>query len=142
MLVMVKFMTSNNTLSPARATVARYPAGISEADFDAILAAHRHVLVDVYTEWCGPCKLVAPVLDQVAHRYTNVHVVSVNLERCADEWIGEKWFHMRVIPTFLYFNDGELVHHDTGNKNELLFEIAIKEAFDIPPPGGSVRDRT
>ena len=86
---------------------------LSEADFDQTLAAHPEaVVVDFWAEWCGPCKAIAPVLDELAQEYAGrVTITKVN----DDDHPGlAARFQVRSIPTLLLFKGGHVVDQVIG----------------------------
>jgi thioredoxin 1 len=80
---------------------------ISDASFDAdVLKAEKPVLVDYWAEWCGPCKMIAPILDEVSLTYKDkLQIAKMNVDENRD--IPAK-FGIRGIPTLMLFKDGEL----------------------------------
>jgi thioredoxin len=86
---------------------------INERDFDnEVLHSDRPVLVDFWAEWCGPCKMLAPVLDEIAvEQGSRVKIAKVNVDE-QPALAGR--FGIRSIPTLLYFAGGELRHQTVG----------------------------
>jgi thioredoxin 1 len=77
----------------------------SDAAFDAdVLQNSKAVLLDFWAEWCGPCKMIAPLLDEVAGKYEDkLDVVKLNVDENPN--VAQK-FGIRSIPTLILFKDG------------------------------------
>jgi thioredoxin 1 len=86
---------------------------VSDASFEAdVLKASKPVLVDYWAEWCGPCKMIAPVLDEVAGTYQDkLQIAKLNVDENRD--IPAK-FGIRGIPTLMLFKDGQLAATKVG----------------------------
>lgn len=96
----------------------------SDANFDEeVLRASQPALVDFWAPWCGPCKAVAPLLDEISAERDDVLVVKVNVDDCPQT---AQRFGIRAIPTMLLFKNGEKVGTKIGaaGKSDLLAFVA------------------
>jgi thioredoxin 1 len=85
----------------------------TDATFDAdVLKSSTPVLVDYWAEWCGPCKMIAPILDEVAKDYgTRLQVTKMNVDENRE--VPAK-FGIRGIPTLMLFKGGQLAATKVG----------------------------
>ncbi len=89
------------------------PVAVTDAEFkQEVLQAETPVLVDFWADWCGPCHIIAPALDELADEYDGkVKFVKIDTEENFDT-MSE--YGIRGLPTLLIFKDGERVDQVTG----------------------------
>jgi thioredoxin 1 len=96
---------------------------INDINFEEIvLKSELPVMLDVYTEWCGPCRAIAPYIEQMATDYDGRAIIGkADAEKCPE--ISEK-FGIRTVPTFLFFKNGKKVDDEKGaNKQSLINKL-------------------
>src|ERR687883_903780 len=97
---------------------------LTESNFDSEVNQNdKPVLVDFWAEWCGPCKLIAPLLDEIAREKADaVKVAKVNVDQ--NQSLSFK-YNIRAIPSLLFFKNGQLRDQVTGmtSKKDLLSRI-------------------
>jgi len=97
---------------------------LTEQSFDETLSRqHGLMMVDFWAEWCGPCKLIAPLLDEIAREKADaVKVAKVNVDQ--NQSLSFK-YNIRAIPSLLFFKNGQLRDQVTGmtSKKDLLSRI-------------------
>ena len=98
---------------------------LTSSTFDeAVASSDKPVVVDFWAEWCGPCKMIAPVLDEIASEQAGkIKIAKVNVDENPD--IARR-FDVMSIPTLIVFKDGEPKKRLVGakGKGQLLDELA------------------
>jgi len=85
---------------------------ISKDTFEAeVIQSEKPVLVDFFATWCGPCRMLAPVLEQIAKDNTDIKVLKIDIDK--DPQLAEKYDVMSV-PTLFAFKDGKVINQSLG----------------------------
>lgn len=87
---------------------------ITDKEFDEAIKTGK-VLVDCYAEWCGPCKMLSPVIDELSEELNDVNFYKLNVDE-SDEVVRK--YSVMSIPALLIFEDGELKNTSVGFKNK------------------------
>lgn len=103
-------------------------AEIKQENFDEIvMKAEKPVLVDFWATWCGPCRMLAPVVDEVSVAHEDkLTVAKVNVDDCPELAMR---FGVMSIPTLILFKDGEVVDKRVGYQQKAQLEAMISKAF-------------
>ncbi|RLI12045.1 thioredoxin [Candidatus Bathyarchaeota archaeon] len=100
------------------------PVELSDQDFDAFLRQHELVVVDFWAPWCPPCRMMAPIIDELAKRYAGkVVFAKLNVDESP---LTAMRFEIRAVPTFLVFKRGRLVARWVGAMPKELFEARLR----------------
>lgn len=92
---------------------------VNKTNFDSILTSEKPVLLDFYADWCGPCRMVSPLVDQIAQENPQYLVCKINVDE--EPELAQK-FGVMTIPTLVVIKDGKIVNQSSGAKpkNQIL----------------------
>ena len=89
---------------------------LNSENFEAeVIASDVPVLVDFYATWCGPCKMVAPIIEEIANERTDVKVCKLDVDEAIDI---ARQYQIASIPTLLLFHGGEVVNKAVGARDK------------------------
>lgn len=96
---------------------------ITNENYEAIVADSKPTVIDFWAEWCGPCRTIAPIVEEMAELYAN----RVNIGKCdvdsADDVVAT--YRVRNIPTLVFIKDGNVIGKHVGaiSRNDLVAKI-------------------
>lgn len=82
------------------------------------------VLVDFYAEWCGPCKMLTPLLEEINNEDENVKIIKINVDNSK---FLTNYFDVKSIPTLVLLKDGQFIHRLTGFKPKNIIQDLISK---------------
>ena len=106
------------------------PLHVTDDAFEkTVLKSEVPVVVDFWAPWCGPCKMVAPILDKLADEFAGKMLIAkVNTDD------NPKWaqtYNVQGIPTMLFIADGKIVHQQVGALPEPMLRSVIDQFMDV-----------
>lgn len=100
---------------------------VNDAEFDALISSDQPTLVDFWAPWCGPCKAIGPVIEDLSEEYAGkVTIAKMNVD---DNPVTPGKFGIRAIPTLIVFKGGEVVDQITGAVGKAQLTDLINKAL-------------
>lgn len=109
------------------------PIHVTDAAFaKVVLQSTVPVVVDFWAPWCGPCKMIAPVLEKLAKEYAGKLVVAkVNTDEDSENAMK---YGVQGIPTLLFVANGKVVHTQVGFRGESMLRMAVEQFVEVSQP--------
>lgn len=93
---------------------------VNKSNYDEIINSGKPVVLDFWATWCGPCRTIAPYIDEIANEYEGKAIIGkVNMDDDNDDLAVK--YGVRNIPTVLYIKDGQLVDKQVGVANKSVY---------------------
>lgn len=109
------------------------PIHVTDAAFEkVVLQSTVPVIVDFWAPWCGPCKMIAPVLEKLAKEYAGRLIVAkVNTDENSENAMK---YGVQGIPTLLFVANGKVVHTQVGFRGEPMLRMAVEQFVEVSKP--------
>jgi len=106
------------------------PIHVTDAAFEkTVLQSPVPVIVDFWAPWCGPCKMVAPILDKLANEYEGkILIAKVNTDE-NPQWMMN--YGIQGIPTMLFVSGGKIVHRQVGALPERMLRDVVTQFMEV-----------
>ena len=85
---------------------------ITDSNFNDVISKNKTVLIDFWAEWCGPCRMIGPLIEELANEYEGKAIIG-KLDVDSNQESSVK-YEVRSIPTIITFKDGEIVDRQVG----------------------------
>ncbi len=106
------------------------PIHVTDAEFEhSVLESPTPVIVDFWAPWCGPCKMIAPILEKLSQEYDGKIVVAKVNTDDNPEWAMK--YGVQGIPTMLFVSGGKIVHRQVGALPERMLREAVTQFLEV-----------
>ena len=120
-------VASNNDKNSSDKSTSNLIYPTSTTQLSEIITQNKNIVVDVYAEWCGPCKRLSPIINELAQKNKDILFVKINSK---DEIA--KQFGVRSLPTLIYFADGKEIHRSIGFMTKPALQNLLHKLFSQP----------
>ncbi len=96
-----------------------------KGNFNKLINGEKPVLIDFHAEWCGPCKMLAPIIKEVAQEIgEKVRVIKIDIDQ--NQALAQR-YQVRGVPTLALFKDGEIIWRESGVKTKHQIVSSVEE---------------
>ena len=88
---------------------------VNQNNFDSVKSSEKTVLLDFYADWCGPCRMVSPLVDEIAEENPQYLVGKINVDE--EQQLAQE-FGVSSIPTLVVMKDGKIINQSVGAKQK------------------------
>ncbi|MEK6914581.1 MAG: thioredoxin [Nanoarchaeota archaeon] len=101
---------------------------VSKEEFNRIVSnGHKLVVVDFFADWCMPCLMMAPVIEELAKNMKDIKFVKIDVDENSE--LSEK-YEIRSIPTLIFFKNGKMIDRVVGGMDDYALEKKIESLLD------------
>ncbi len=97
---------------------------VSKDNFDSVKTSQKPVLLDFYADWCGPCRMVSPIVEEIAEENPQYLIGKINIDK--EPELAQK-FHVLSIPTLVVIKNGNVVRQSTGARPKAEILAMLKD---------------
>lgn len=97
---------------------------VTDKNFDKIKNSEKRVLLDFYAQWCGPCKMLAPILDEIAEEYPQYTIGKIDVDKYPS--LASEFF-VATIPNLVILEGGKVIRQISGAKPKALILKLLEE---------------
>ncbi|MCI5745635.1 MAG: thioredoxin [Erysipelotrichaceae bacterium] len=98
----------------------------TKEEFETLISQNNNVIIDFYATWCGPCKMIAPIMEDVSKEFSDVKVVKVDVDEASEL---ASMFNITSIPTIIYIKNQKMALRELGFKPKAAIIENIKTIF-------------
>ena len=123
MILLNIYLNSENKIENEEESTMEILKVTSENFEEEVLKSDKTVLIDFYADWCGPCKMLSPIIESVANENEDIKVVKINVDNAQDLAIE---YQVMSIPTIVVIKDGQEVNRTVGVVSKSQIEEMVK----------------